>query len=794
MGRQPCIYCIILLAVAGLGFVFASASPGNDLLEKLTLAEKASLVTGRNATQTREIERLGIPSVQVADGPVGVRKKTGRDRDETYPATCFPSPSALAATWDPALVERVGAAIGAEARALGIRLLLAPGLNIKRHPYGGRNFEYYSEDPRLSGELAAAFVEGVQSTGVGATLKHFAANNQETRRMSIDVRVSERTLREIYLRGFEIALDRAKPRAVMSAYNAINGRFASENEWLLTNVLRDDWGFEGLVVSDWGAVDDPVAALAAGLDLEMPGNRFSPAKIVEAVQSGRLDEAQLDRAVGRVLDLVGTGSELGSAPSVDFDAHHELAREAAAAGMVLLENRGGFLPVGEATPERSKLAITGTLAAEPRIQGTGSSQVHATRTEAALPFLEEKARERGFTVAYLAEDTDRTERAAMESFVMESDFVLVFAGQRASQDSEAADRSSTALAPADLRTIEIVAASGKPFAVVLVGGSSLDVEPFAKDADAVLMTWLGGQAWSSAVTDVIFGERAPAGKLAETFALRADDHASALNFPGGRNAVRYGEELFVGYRYFATFERPVAYPFGHGLTYTTFEIKDTGAPKRIDDLDQPIDVTAAIRNTGSRAGTEVVQIYARHLDAAERRPDRELIGFSRVSLDPGQTESTTILLDTQGLATWSEQHERWVIRPGRYELLIGTSSEAIHATLPLELTVGDLPAHTFTLDDVFADITDDPQGRAVTEVLVRQFGHGDTLAAATADDHFASFLANLPFRKLKNLSGGKLDDAAVQRLLDLVNSDTDPEDVPQRMRAILANARPRSGG
>jgi len=546
----------------------AQTLPATERVDELTLEEKAALTTGQNAWETFEVERLGIPAAWMADGPVGLRKSTGENVTDSVPSTCFPSSAGMAATWNEELIEELGAGIGAEARANDVSLLLAPGLNIKRHPLGGRNFEYYSEDPLLSGKTAAAFVRGVQSQGVGATLKHFAVNNQEHRRMSIDAQVGERALREIYLRGFEIAVKESSPQAVMSAYNLVNGTSASENPRLLTEILRDEWGFEGLVVSDWGAVNDPAAAIAAGLDLEMPGNPLTPPAVAAAVREGRLDEAALDRAARKVLQLPDRQRARGELPEpTDLESNHDLARRVAVESMVLLQN-SEFLPLENGAG--AKLGVVGRLALQPRIQGIGSSQINATQLDTAWPFLKELGSKQGYAMSYWGagyseSGLEEKEKGELASFVASRDLVLVFAGQTASQDAEAWDRSSMSLSPADLEIVEAVKTSGKPFGVVLVGGAAIDVTPFASDAQAVLMGWLGGQAFGSAVADVVFGEETPSGKLSETFAWSESDHASSLSFPGGPAAVSYGEGLYVGYRYFQTFNQEVAYPFGHGL-------------------------------------------------------------------------------------------------------------------------------------------------------------------------------------------------------------------------------------
>lgn len=776
---------LALLALAATPLV-AQSVPATERVPELTLEEKASLVTGSNDWETFAVPRLDILPAWMADGPVGLRKSTGENVTDSVPATCFPSSAGMAATWNRELIEALGAGIGKEARAHGVSLLLGPGLNIKRHPLGGRNFEYYSEDPFLSGMTAAAFVRGVQSQGVGATLKHFAVNNQEYRRMSIDARVGERALREIYLRGFEIAIEESSPQAVMSAYNLVNGTSASESPRLLTEILRGEWGFEGLVVSDWGAVNNPAAAVAAGLDLEMPGNPGTPPKIVAAVEGGELEERDLDRAVERVLQLADRQAALAELPEPEgLEANHELARRVAVESMVLLRN-DGILPLSGA--EGARLGVVGRLAAEPRIQGIGSSQINAERTEAAWPFLEKLGTSKGYAMAHWGAASEGgmegSESGDLAAFLDGQELVVVFAGQKASQDAEAWDRSSMGLAPTDQEVLEAVKSSGKPFAVVLVGGAAIDVSSFAEDAGAILMGWLGGEAFGSAVADVIFGESSPSGKLSETFAWSVADHASSLNFPSGPVAVDYGEGLYVGYRFFQSFDREVAYPFGHGLSYTTFDYAGATAPEA---LARPasFDVTVDVTNTGERRGAEAVQVYLRHLDPSEVRPDRELVGFDKVELDPGETGQAVITVEPRSLAFFSDVHGRWVVERGDYELLIGASSSDIRAVLPLTVEVGNVPKTYYTADHIIGDIVEDPQGRVVIDFLLSQFGRGP-ISLAAEDDFFAAILKNLPFRKLENFSGGALNSQAIAGLLMLINTDMPPEQVTQMLEQQVA--------
>ncbi len=794
-GSRVCIVVGLTLVLWAPLSSSADETAFTQRVGELTLEEKAALMTGRNDWETYAVPRLGIPPAWMADGPVGLRKSIGENVTDSVPATCFPSAAAMAATWNVDLIEKLGAGIGKEARAHSVSLLLAPGMNIKRHPLGGRNFEYYSEDPLLSGKIAAAFIRGVQSQGVGATIKHFAVNNQEHRRMSIDARVGERALWEIYLRGFEIAITEASPQAVMSAYNLVNGYGASESPRLLTEILRKEWGFDGLVVSDWGAVNDPVAALVAGLDLEMPGNPLSPPQVVAAVENGSLDEAVVDRMAGNVLQLAERQAALADLPEPeDLDANHELARQVSAESIVLLQN-DGLLPFED--PSGAKLGVVGRLASEPRIQGIGSSQINATKTEAAWPFLEQLGTERGFAMANWSggaseEALTDDEIAELTDFLNDQDLVLVFAGQEASHDAEAWDRPSMTLAPADLQTIEGVKSAGKPFAVVLVGGASIDVGAFSPEAGAVLMGWLGGEAFGSAIAEVVFGVRNPSGKLSETFAWSVEDHASALNFPGGPLYVDYGEGLFVGYRYFQTFDREVAYPFGHGLSYTAFEYDNAAAPETLTEL-EAFSVAVDVTNTGERAGSETIQLYLRHLDPDQIRPDRELIAFDKVKLEQGETARIEMEVTPRSLAYFSDVHNRWIVEPGDYELLIGASSVDLRAVLPLRVETGDVPSVTYTADHIIGDIYEDPQGRAILDYLLEQFGQGP-LSLAEEDQFFAAIFRNLPFRKLKNFSKGGLNDTAIAGLLSLINADLPPEQAVEMLKQFAAAAQAAQQG
>ncbi|MFC5379429.1 beta-glucosidase family protein [Aquipuribacter nitratireducens] len=669
------------------------------LLADLTLEEKASLLDGSDFWRTQPVERLGIPSVMVTDGPHGLRKQQeGGDHlgiEDSVPATCFPPAVGLSSTWDVDLLVRVGEALGLECRAAEVAVLLGPGVNMKRSPLCGRNFEYFSEDPFLAGELGAALVRGIQSQGVGTSLKHYAANNQETDRMTVSADIDERTLREIYLPAFERVVTGEQPWTVMCSYNRINGVYASQDPWLLTEVLRDEWGYTGLVVSDWGAVDDRPAAVAAGLDLEMPATSgASAAKVVAAVEAGTLSQADVDRAVERVLRLVDRAQPaLGSGQTFDVEAHHALAREAATASAVLLKNDGGILPLDPASG--GAVAVVGELARTPRYQGAGSSQVKPTQLDTALDALRaglDGRRDVRFAPGYTVEKVHTEAGPADPALVAEAveaatgaDVVVVFLGLPAVYESEGYDRAHMDLPPQQLELLEAVAAANDQVVVVLSNGSVVTLEPWQHQAKAVLEGWLLGQAGGAATADLLLGVAAPSGRLTETVPVRLGDNPTVGNFPGEHEHVRYGEGLLIGYRWYDAHDLPVAYPFGHGLTYTAFEYSDVDVSVAKDGEDPRVGVRVTVTNTGSRAGTETVQVYVRDPEASVYRPEQELKAFARVALEAGESTTVTLTLDARAFAFWHVPAHRWVVEGGAFEVRVGASSRDIRAAVTVEL-------------------------------------------------------------------------------------------------------------
>jgi beta-glucosidase len=593
----------------------------------------------------------------------------------------------LGSSWNPELFGTVGEALALEANKLGVSVVLGPGINMKRSPLCGRNFEYVSEDPWLAGELATAMVQGIQHHGIGTSLKHYAANNQEDDRLRVSAEVDERTLREIYLPAFERVVKSAQPWTIMCAYNKINGSYASEHHWLLTEVLREEWGFEGLVVSDWGAAHDRVAALRAGLDLEMPPDLgVSDAAVVAAIRDGSLDESILDETARRVLHLVDRSQPaLADDVSVDFDEHHALARRAAQESAVLLKNAGHLLPL---QPEMgSMVAVIGEFARTPRYQGAGSSQVNPTRVDVALDELQSALAGRAevrFAAGFGVGTTDNDEQLLREAvdLAREADHVVVFLGLPAEEESEGFDRTHLDLPANQLVMLYALAEVHDRLIVILANGGVVRISSWEDRVSAILECWLSGQAAGGAAVDLLLGVANPSGKLAETIPVRLQDNSSHLNFPGEEGVVRYGERIFIGYRAYDTLIQQVNYPFGFGLSYTSFHIDDVGvsAAGSVAAGDLQVTVSASVANTGQRAGAEVVQVYVGDVEASVSRPLRELKGFAKVFLEPGETQQVSCQLDERAFAFWSARFQRWVVEPGEFMIAVGNSSRHLVAT------------------------------------------------------------------------------------------------------------------
>jgi len=663
------------------------------LLAGLTPEEKAALLDGSDFWHTQGNERLGIPAIMLTDGPHGLRKQATSAENLTLttsvPATCFPPAVGLASSWDPALLRRVGEALGDECRAADVAVLLGPGVNMKRSPLCGRNFEYFSEDPLLAGELAAALVTGIQSRDVGASVKHFAANNQETDRMTVSAQVDERTLREIYLPAFEKVVTEARPWTVMCSYNKINGVYASENHWLLTDVLRRDWGYDGLVISDWGAVNRRDRAVAAGLDLEMPSSRGAGTQaILDAVAAGTLSETEVDQAVANVLTLVARSQEREPLEGFDEQAHHALAREAALESAVLLKNEGGILPLDPASG--GAIAVIGEFARTPRFQGAGSSRVNPTRVDSALDSLRAALAGRRavlFAPGFVIEADAADEALVAEAVAAASaaDVAVVFLGLPPSQESEGWDREHMELPRDQRELLAAVAAVNPNVAVVLSNGAAVTVSGWQHQARAVLEGWLLGQAGGAAVADLLLGAVPPSGKLAETIPVRLEHNPAIGSFPGENGSVRYGEGLLIGYRWYDAHRLEVSYPFGHGLSYTSFGYRDFDVEVLADGAAPRVRVAFTVVNTGDRAGTEIAQLYVSDPAASVYRPEQELRGFARVELAPGASQRVELELGARAFAYWHEGLGDWDVEGGEFELRIGASSRDIRMTATITL-------------------------------------------------------------------------------------------------------------
>ncbi|NSW53237.1 MAG: glycoside hydrolase family 3 C-terminal domain-containing protein [Anaerolineae bacterium] len=790
------------------------------LIKQMTLEEKASLCSGLDFWHLKGIERLGIPSLMVTDGPHGLRKQSG-DADhvglnESVPATCFPTASALASTWDRELVFQVGQALAEECRQEQVGVILGPGANIKRSPLCGRNFEYFSEDPYLTGEMAKSHIQGVQSKGIGTSLKHYAANNQEYRRMSIDALVDERTLREIYLPGFETAVKEAQPWTMMCSYNRLNGEYASEHPWLLNQVLRDEWGFQGLVVTDWGAVNDRVKGLLSGLDLEMPGSMgVNDARIVKAVRQGVLDESVLDRAVERILQMVFRALETLQEPyQYDADAHHALARKVAAEGSVLLKN-DGILPL----TKTCKVAILGEFAKQPRYQGSGSSRINPSRMDTAYEeYLRLAGADAvvGYAPGYRS-NTDAVEAELIQEAVSlsrQAEVVIIFAGLTDTYESEGFDRDHMRMPANHNALIEAVAAANPNVVVVLSNGSPVEM-PWLGKVKAVLEGYLGGQVGGGAAVDLLLGLVNPGGKLAETFPVRLEDTPCYPYFPGGPRTVEYREGLYVGYRYYDTAQKDVLFPFGFGLSYTTYEY--SGLRLSAGEIHAGDDLTATLRvkNTGSCTGKEIVQLYVRDVTSSVFRPEKELKGFAKVELAAGEEKEVSITLGSRAFAYYDTAAQDWLVEDGAFEILIGASAADIrlverveirseHKNAVMELPtvvqgcyahpakdwrVSDaafsallgremppmdyLPGEPLTLTSPIGDFPRKPLGKVIYNMFRKQAAKSSPLSGEGTDETTAlmieRMLADMPIGKMLMFSNGAMSEEMIEGMVLLAN-------------------------
>ncbi|MEJ2594606.1 MAG: glycoside hydrolase family 3 C-terminal domain-containing protein, partial [bacterium] len=713
------------------------------------------------------------PWIWMADGPHGVRKAP-----ETYewgygnqhPATCFPTASALAATWDTELIYQVGQKLGDECQALGVNILLGPGVNIKRSPLGGRNFEYFSEDPMLAGKMGAAFINGVQDRGVGTSLKHYVANNVETRRMHINSDVDNRTLHEIYLRPFEIAVKESKPWTVMACYNRVQGTYGTQSPYLLTEILRDQWGFEGIVISDWEAVVDRVEALKAGMHVQMPGHEvpFTDQLIVEAVQNGNLDEKVLDDIVTDILTIVYTAKEQEKkGVEMDEDAHHAFARQVAAEAITLLKNDDDVLPINK--KKYKKVAIIGEFAASPRYQGNGSSEVKPTRLDAALDVITEEYG-KTFIITYargynLKDDNDFSQIEEAADLAANSDIALVFAGLPLHYESEGIDRTHIDMPEAHNRLIAEIQKNQENTVVVLTNGSAIAM-PWADEVSGIVETWLGGQAGAGAVADVLFGKVNPSGKLAETFPYRLEDSPAYLNFPGEEGDVLYGERMFVGYRYYDSRKIEPMFPFGFGLSYTTFEYSGLKLSNSNPNDESGLTVSFRVKNTGEVEGKEVVQLYVRVVESSLQRPVKELKGFEKIELAPGEEKEVKLNLSGRDFSYYDSHRKMWIAESGEFEIMIGASSADIRLSETITLqSTQKVPLafdeYTF-LEEFWAH---ESTRQMIIDLIPNALKTLNTENKPMDEFQFDHFIGAQPVIKLPYFSGGE---ASYEDIMELV--------------------------
>ena len=690
-----------------------------QIIKEMTLEEKAALSIGAGFWSTTPIERLGVPEVTCTDGPHGVRRMPDPHSSEggSLPATAFPTASCAASTWNLELMEREGEALAEECNAFGIDLLLGPGACMKRSPLCGRNFEYFSEDPYLAGKLAAAWIKGLQRKGTGASIKHYAANNQEFHRMFVDAQIDERTLREIYLTAFEIAVKEAQPWTVMCSYNRINGAFGSESHKLLTEILKNEWGFEGFVVSDWGAVHDRVAALKAGLDLEMPGDQPTRLReIIAAVKNGSLDEAVLDEAVRRILRIAFKSKEKRKNKSYNQVEHHALAREIASEGIVLLKN-AGILPFKGV----KSVAVIGRTALKPFFEGGGSSNVGASEIDIPMDAFEEVAPRVAFTQVQ-GYPEDRAEQPALIKEAVKAakaaDAAMLMLALPQWDESEGYDRPNLDLTAHQIALIKSVAKAQPKTVVVINSGAPMAMSEWIDSVPAVLQAGMFGQGGASPLADILFGRLSPSGKLAETFPIKIEDTPAYLNWPGENGVVRYGEGLFIGYRYYDAKKMPVQFPFGHGLSYTSFAYGEPRLSKHSIKADDILTVSIDVTNTGKMVGKEAVQLYVRPLQSKLVRPVKELKGFAKLSLDPGETKTAEIKLSRRAFAYYHPVHKDWVVDDGKFELLIGASSADIRAQVEVTVTENKKLPSLLHGESTMREWNADPKGKPIIEAFM----------------------------------------------------------------------------
>ena len=773
-----------------------------DIIEKLTLEEKCHLLSGRDFWQTQSVKRLGVENVTLSDGPHGIRKQEGAGDqlglNGSVPATCYPTAATMANSWDPKLGEELGRHLGAEAASQDVCVLLGPGMNIKRSPFCGRNFEYFSEDPYLAGKMAAGYIRGIQENGVAACPKHFAANNIELRRMASNSVVDERTLREIYLTGFEIAVKEGHPKSIMSSYNQVNGVYANENAHLLQEILRDEWGFDGFVVSDWGANNDFVEGVRAGSHLEMPTTGGDgPTQLMQAVKDGRITENEVDKRVDELLDVmlsVRKAVDPLKGKPFDKEAHHRFAQKCSEESIVLLKNEENILPLQKG----AKVAVIGEFAQKARYQGAGSSVVNCTKLDNTMDVIRQfDLNVAGFAPAYPRHgDTDQTMIAAAVELAKKADYVLMYIGLDEIAESEGLDRSTLALPVCQTDALKAVSQANPNVIVVLSAGSAVEM-PWLNQCKALVHGYLCGQAGAGAVLKVLTGQVNPSGKLSESYPVKYEDCSTAPYFPAKERSVEYREGLYVGYRYYETANVPVAFPFGFGLSYTTFAYSDLAVTG--------LAATFTLTNTGSVDGAEVTQLYVRAKHPSVYRPAKELKGFQKVFLKAGESKQVSIPLDDKAFRYWNSKTNRFEIDGGEYEIMIGASVQDIRLSAPLQVQgtaapacedANQLPSYfsgnikavsdkefeallghkipdghwsgTIQMNDAIAQLyyAKSLKARLVWKVLDHMLKKS---IAKGQPDLNVTFIYNMPIRAIGKMAGGMMSQKMCEGILDIVN-------------------------
>ncbi len=751
-----------------------------EIIRQMTLEEKAGLCSGFDFWHTKAVERLGIPSVMVADGPHGLRKQDGEADhlgiNESIQAVCFPAACATASSFDTELIRKLGEILGEECQAEDLSILLGPAVNIKRSPLCGRNFEYMSEDPYLTGKMAAAYIQGVQSWDVGTSIKHFAANNQEYKRMSCSSNLSERALREIYLPAFETAVKEAQPKTVMCSYNKVNGTYAAENKYLLTEILRDEWGFEGYVVTDWGAVADRVKGIQAGLELEMPSsNGINDKKIVEAVKDGSLDEKILDRAVERMLKVLFEFLD-NRRPEAVFDKEkdHGKATDIETECAVLLENNG-ILPIQEG----KTVAYIGAYAKNPRYQGGGSSHINSCKVTSALDAAKAKGRKVSYVEGFPF-DGDELNEAALSEAIMSAknaDVAVIFAGLPDSFESEGFDRKDMKMPECQNRLIEEVAKAQPNTVVVLHNGSPVET-PWVDHVAAILEMYLGGQGVGEAADRLLYGEANPCGRLAETFPYKLEDNPSYMNFPGDGFTVDYAEDVYVGYRYYDVKKMPVRWAFGHGLSYTEFEYSNMKlSAEKLDD-DSTVEIFVSVKNVGTVSGKEVVQLYVGDRNGTFGRPLKELKGFAKVELAPGETKEVSMVINSRDLSYYNERLGDWYAPGGTYELMVGHASDDIRLSASLSFDTKKRLPFIVNSATTMGELLADPRTALVFNAMMPNMGSGSAFGATTEEaeevmggimtaNAVENMMSSMPLKSLGSF--GIMDNEQMEGLISVLN-------------------------